>query len=148
MLIGFNGRSNTLGKVSLQPFQILNALNLYVTLNVTLRSKSCIALSILIANQDRQGHDGSLDFQAPGGWLGNRVGFAKPDQSSPDIGSSAATGYSVADVSLRADVKRVMAEAITALGGLDCLALMPVVRQPLPSKRLAMRTGIPPINSI
>jgi 3-oxoacyl-[acyl-carrier protein] reductase len=32
-----------------------------------------------------------------------------------------ATGYSVADVSLPADVKRVMAEAITALGGLDCL---------------------------
>jgi 3-oxoacyl-[acyl-carrier protein] reductase len=32
-----------------------------------------------------------------------------------------ATGYSVADVSLPAEVKRVMAEAITALGGLDCL---------------------------
>ena len=59
-----------------------------------------------------------------------------------------ATGYSVADVSLRADVKRVMAEAITALGGLDCLALMSVVRQPLRSKRLPMGTGILPINSI
>ena len=32
-----------------------------------------------------------------------------------------AAGYSAADVSLLAEVKRVMAEAITALGGLDCL---------------------------
>ena len=32
-----------------------------------------------------------------------------------------AAGYSAADVSLLAKVKRVVAEAITALGGLDCL---------------------------
>src|SRR5262249_50788084 len=36
-------------------------------------------------------------------------------------GEVGATGYSVADVSLPAEVKRVVAEAITALGGLDCL---------------------------
>lgn len=32
-----------------------------------------------------------------------------------------AAGYSAADVSIPAEVKRVMAEAVTALGGLDCL---------------------------
>lgn len=32
-----------------------------------------------------------------------------------------AVGYSAADVSIPAEVKRVMAEAVTALGGLDCL---------------------------
>jgi len=32
-----------------------------------------------------------------------------------------AAGYSAADVSLLAEVKRVVAEAIAALGGLDCL---------------------------
>ncbi|MGN6747243.1 MAG: SDR family oxidoreductase [Xanthobacteraceae bacterium] len=36
-------------------------------------------------------------------------------------GEVGATGYSVADVSRPAEVKRVMAEAITTLGGLDCL---------------------------
>jgi 3-oxoacyl-[acyl-carrier protein] reductase len=36
-------------------------------------------------------------------------------------GEVGATGHSVADVSRPAEVKRVMAEAITALGGLDCL---------------------------
>ena len=58
-----------------------------------------------------------------------------------------ATGYSVADVSLPAEVKRVMAEAITALDGLDCLVTN-AGGPPTAPKRLAMRTGIPPINSI
>src|SRR5947208_702543 len=40
------------------------------------------------------------------------------EQAASEFG---AAGYSSADVSLPADVKRVMAEAVTALGGLDCL---------------------------
>ena len=59
-----------------------------------------------------------------------------------------AAGYSTADVSIPAEVKRVMAEAVTALGGLDASSPMPAVHQPLPSKRLTMKTGIPPISSI
>src|SRR5580700_2579410 len=39
-------------------------------------------------------------------------------RASAEIG---AAGYSVADVSRSAEVKRVVAEAIAALGGLDCL---------------------------
>ena len=53
-----------------------------------------------------------------------------------------AVGYATADVTRPTEVKRVVAEAIATLGGLDS------VHRPLPSKRLATMTGIPPTGSI
>ena len=57
-------------------------------------------------------------------------------------------GYAAADVSRPADVERVVAEAIAALGGLDCLVTNAGGRRPLLRKKPATATGILPTSSI
>ena len=68
-------------------------------------------------------------------------------RAAADVG---AAGFSAADVSRPAEVKRIVAEAIATLGGLDCLVSspMPAVRRPLPLRRPATATGISPTSSI
>jgi len=59
-----------------------------------------------------------------------------------------AAGFSAADVSRPEEVKRVVAEAVAALGGLDCLVTNAGGPPTAHSKRSAMAIGMSPISSI